>query len=197
MNVFILSTACCGSIPFAKACEHMTNFTVGHESLSRRNQTDVLVPYSLLTYPKNHIEVDNRLSWFLGRLDLTYGADAFYVHLLRDSEDIAESLVGQWHNTDPNIIFSYAWGILKHHYENVGVMSQKHKMDIAQDYCRTINENIVHFLQNKPYQMTMWWHDISPSFQSFWKQIEAEGDVQRACAELQVSAPSPCGGTWN
>ena len=38
-----------------------------------------------LAYTKGHIEVDNRLSWMLGRLDKVYADDlAIYVHLKRN-----------------------------------------------------------------------------------------------------------------
>jgi hypothetical protein len=32
MNVFVLCTGRCGSTTFARACRHMTNYGVGHES---------------------------------------------------------------------------------------------------------------------------------------------------------------------
>ncbi|WNC29392.1 hypothetical protein [Thermosynechococcus sp. PKX82] len=37
------------------------------------------------------LEVDNRLSWFLGRLDQTYGDRAYDVHLRRDDLSVARS----------------------------------------------------------------------------------------------------------
>ncbi len=63
MNVFVLGTGRCGTTTFMKACRHVTNCTSGHET--RVNH----VGPERLSYPSNHIEADNRLSWFLGRLD--------------------------------------------------------------------------------------------------------------------------------
>ena len=59
MNVFVLCTGRCGSVTLYKICKHIQNFTSGHES---RKKLD-------FKYQENHIEIDNRLSWFLGRLD--------------------------------------------------------------------------------------------------------------------------------
>ena len=81
MNIFVLSTGRCGSMTLDKFCKHITNYTSAHES---RNNLD-------FKYPPNHIEIDNRLSWFLGRLDKIYGDDAFYVHLKRDDLKVAKS----------------------------------------------------------------------------------------------------------
>ena len=80
LNVFVLCTGRCGSVTFARACRFIDNYTAGHETAHGYN----------LEYPDRHIEVDNRLSWFLGRLDERY-PDAYYVHLLRRREDVVQS----------------------------------------------------------------------------------------------------------
>src|ERR1051326_4527845 len=90
MNVFVLSTGRCGSQTFAKACRHMTNFFATHESNSPVLHAGVLQPYLSLRLPDQHIEVDNRLSWFLGTLEKQYGDNAYYVHLLRRREEVAQ-----------------------------------------------------------------------------------------------------------
>jgi hypothetical protein len=87
-NVFVLCTGRCGSLAFARACAHMTNYSCGHESRCS------LLGAERLSYPSRHIEVDNRLAWLLGRLDETYGKDAFYVHLRRDRDATARSSGG-------------------------------------------------------------------------------------------------------
>ena len=85
MNIFVLNTGRCGSTTFIKACQHIQNFTASHESRS------VFTGNQRLAYPRNHIEADNRLSWFLGKLDQEYGDNAVYVHLLRDRAATARS----------------------------------------------------------------------------------------------------------
>ncbi len=63
---------------FIQACKHISNFSSSHESRCG------LLAEARLDYPENHIEADDRLSWFLGRLDKQYGNSAFYVHLKRN-----------------------------------------------------------------------------------------------------------------
>ena len=86
MNVFVLCTGRCGSTTFTRACEHINNYTSSHESRTQ------FLGAERFNYPTNHIEVDNRLSWLLGRLDNIYGNDAFYVHLTRDINLTCNSL---------------------------------------------------------------------------------------------------------
>jgi len=89
MNVFVLNTGRCGSTTFARACRHISNFSSAHESRT------YLFGEERLAYPSNHIEVDNRLSWLLGRLDRKYGDRAVYVHLKRNIHDTAASFVAR------------------------------------------------------------------------------------------------------
>ena len=71
MNVFVLCTGRCGSTTFTRAASHMSNYTAGHESRVTRVGSD------RFAYPPNHVEVDNRLAWMLGRLEQSFGKDAF------------------------------------------------------------------------------------------------------------------------
>src|SRR5688572_26940299 len=103
MNVFVLCTGRCGSTTFVKACSHATNYSSAHES-----RANVVGP-ERLAYPPNHIEADNRLSWFLGRLERTYGNNAFYVHLTRSREETARSFTKRW---DHGIMQAYRVGVL-------------------------------------------------------------------------------------
>ena len=112
MNVFILCTGRSGSKSLTLACKHITNYTVGHETMARE------IGNRRLEYPTNHIEADNRLSWFLGRLDATYGNKAFYVHLKRTKESTVNSFVNRW-DYQGSIIKSYAEGILLQGYKTV------------------------------------------------------------------------------
>src|SRR6056297_1986666 len=105
-NVFVLSTGRVGSVTFGKACEHFTNYTSGHETRCR--ETDD----ARLAYPKGHIEVDNRLAWYLGRVEKTFGDNAFYVHLVRDPEKIAASYDRRWTNRG-SVLSAFTFGIRK------------------------------------------------------------------------------------
>ena len=71
-NIFVLRRGRCGSTIFSKACTHFTSHTSGDESKNS------LLGHDRFAYPAFHIEVDNRLSWLLGRLGKQYGDTAFY-----------------------------------------------------------------------------------------------------------------------
>ena len=80
--VFVLSAGRAGSNTFAQACQHITNYTAGHESRVG------MVADDKLSYPERHIEADNRLVWLLGRIEQQYGDEAYYVYLRRDIKRI-------------------------------------------------------------------------------------------------------------
>jgi len=121
MNIFILNTGRCGSTTFIEACQHISNYSSAHESLS------TYIGKQRLNYPDNHIEADNRLSWFLGRLDKEYGDDAFYVHLSRDLKQTAESFAKR---EDYGIMKAYKEGVL------LGGDKEQLSYDIAVDYLK-------------------------------------------------------------
>lgn len=83
MRVFVTGTGRCGTTTFAAACKQITNYTVGHETNTRK--------FHNLEYPDNHIEVDGHLQWQLAWLVQLY-PDAVYVHLVRDREACVASL---------------------------------------------------------------------------------------------------------
>lgn len=171
MNVFILNTGRCGSTTFIKACEHISNYTAAHES-----RINVIGP-DRLDYPKQHIEADNRLSWFLGRLDDTYGDNAFYVHLTRNPRDTVNSFVRR---ADFGIMKAYREGIYLNAMEN-------DEQKIAVDYIETVNSNIRGFLRDKSRKMHFELEQAKKHFREFWKLINAEGDQTAALAEWDIS----------
>lgn len=166
----MLCTGRSGSTTFHRACSHITNYTTSHE----RNTAEV--GPDRLRYPPDHIEVDNRLSWFLGRLDERFGDDAFYVHLTRDERSTAESFSRRWAGRY-SIIRAYGEGILR----------RKDRSDeISLDYVRTVNANIAFFLRARSRAMTIRLEEATEAFPTFWERIEAEGDLDAAIAEFGV-----------
>jgi hypothetical protein len=190
MNVFVLCTGRCGSETFTRACEHIKNYTVAHES---NNRPWVKDRYRSLRFPPRHIEVDNRLSWFLGALEKEYGPRAFYVHLLRRREEVAGSLVARGEHS---ILYTFATGTLQY-FAAVRKLSTKERYQIGLQYWDTVNDNIKAFLRDKPHQMTMWLHDIKGPYGKFWESIEAEGDLDAALTEwdIRYNATKPKGHT--
>ncbi len=172
MNVFVLCTGRCGSLSFARACGHMTNFTSSHESRVDRLGDD------RLAYPDDHIEVDNRLSWFLGRLDRSFGDSAYYVHLTRDPAQVAASWARRFH-----VLGGMATGYRDHILAATSPKSGVTRLAAATDYVRTVTENIDAFLKDKSHVMRFRMEDAATAFPDFWAWIGAEGDLRAAMAE--------------
>ncbi len=170
MNVFVLCTGRCGSLTFAKACGHITNYTTGHETRANRIA-------GRLTYPHRHIEVDNRLSWFTGTLFKWY-PDALYIHLKRDYEQVANSYAQRFGVTG-GIMSAFSSGILRR-----GRARVQERKDLARFYTRTVNDNIEQALQGRNH-ITIHIEDPHPGFEEMWGRIGAEGDLEAAKAELK------------
>lgn len=173
MNVFVLCTGRCGSMTFQRACAHLTNFTSSHESRVP------LLGDSRLDYPENHIEIDNRLSWFLGRLDKKYGDSAYYVHLTRDPHVVAESWSRRFH-----ILGGMATGYRDHILSGASTALEISRFAAAEDLVRTVNENIDLFLKDKTNVMRIRLEDVSSDFPIFWQWIGGVGDYSAAIAEF-------------
>ena len=170
MNIFILNSGRCGSTTFIKACQYISNYTASHES-----RIGIPGP-ERLAYPDNHIEADNRLSWFLGRLDLAYGNDACYVHLKRNPEATANSFSRR-----------SQFGIMKAYREGIYLLDNEHDDRIlANDYLATIDANIELFLKDKDRKMEFILEDAKTCFRNFWKLINADGDLEAALREWDV-----------
>jgi len=171
MNIFVLSTGRCGSMSFYKACLHISNYTAGHESRL------TCIGEERLTYPQNHIESDNRLSWILGRLDAAYGDNAFYVHLTRDRQQVAQSYARR---SDFGIMKAFRDGIL------LGGKPEQSELDIALEIIDTVEMNIQLFLRDKTRVMTFRLESAKQDFNTFWDRTGAQGDLSAALAEWDV-----------
>ena len=169
MNVFVLCTGRTGSVTFTKACQHIDNFSASHESRVH------FLGEERINFPENHIEVDNRMSWFLGKLGARYGDNAFYVHLKRDREATAKSFMNRW-KLKGSIIKAYAEGIL--------MSTGQEGKDFCLDYVDTVNTNIEYFLRDKSHKMDVHLEDMKTGFVQFWEAIGAEGDLDAALAAL-------------
>jgi len=174
MNIFILCTGRCGSMSISRACQDLENFSSGHET--RISKLGV----ERLNFPSNHIEADNRLSWFLGRLDAKYGNDAFYVHMTRDPIETAKSYNLRWYHVG-SIVRSYTEGILT---KPLQLVSSNDLLKYSEDYCTTVNENIVHFLKDKDKKCVIRLENLESDFLKFWDLIEAKGNKSKALEAL-------------
>jgi hypothetical protein len=170
VNVFVLSTGRCGSTTFARACGHIENYTAAHESR-------ISCVEKRVDYPDDHIEVDNHLAWFLGRLDERYGDDAFYVHLKRDLEETAQSRKHrEARKIDPGLMWAYGQRLI---WEN----DEAELIEVCRHYCRTVNANIRLFLRDKSKTMTVRLESAREDFRKFWDRTEATGNLESAVQE--------------
>lgn len=172
MNVFVLNTGRCGSTTFIKACSHIKNYSSSHESRVH------LLGQARLSYPQNHIEADNRLSWLLGRLHNSYGNNAMYIHLTREKNATARSFARR---VNHGIMRAYANEIV------VNDSVENDPMSLALDYCDTVNQNIEYFLKDKDRTLLLSLENIQEDFEKFWNFIGAEGDLDAALSEWKVS----------
>ncbi|WP_246225827.1 hypothetical protein [Chelativorans xinjiangense] len=152
----------------------MTNFTTAHEGRAR-----AFGPYKF-TYPEHHIEADNRLSWMLGRLETAYGDRAFYVHLTRDLDAVAESHAKRMTPGSNSIAQAYRQSILSRHEE------EGPNLAIARDMLITITENIRYFLSNKTHVMHIKLECAEEDFREFWRWVGATGDMEAALLEWRI-----------
>ena len=173
MNIFVLCTGRCGSTTFARAASHIDNYTSDHEARIQR------VGDERLSYPSNHIEVDNRLGWMLGRLEESFGKDAFYVHLRRDPDAVARSFDRRW-GIKTGIISAYRNGILSG-------AEDAEPYDVCMDLIHTLEANISAFLADKPRKMDFDLESAERDWLQFWDAVDAEGDLDASLAEWGVT----------
>lgn len=171
MNIFVLCTGRCGSVTFAKACGFLTNFTAGHETRWRLNRPE------RFQYPDQHIEVDNRLAWFLGSLDRIYGDNAHYVHLTRDPEEVALSYARRWDHRG-TIIRAFGTGIVP--------ALEPDPLLMARDMVSTVTENIELFLRDKTRVSRVRLESAQEDFGEFLGRIDAEGDIAGSIAQWDI-----------
>jgi len=181
VRVFVLNTGRCGSMTTIRACEHLTNYTAGHETRTGG------IGDGRLDYPDEHVEADNRLSWFLGDVGERYGDEPLYVHLRRDPEQVAASFLRRWRSwssnpTGSSMVRAFAHGLVIHNSQ----WPEEERLDVCRFYVRTVTKNIETFLADKTNVMTVWLEEASIWFPMLWDRIGGEGDVGAATAEFGV-----------
>lgn len=177
MRVFILSTGRSGSKTFTKACEHINNYSCGHETLTRK------IGNERVKYPINHIEADNRLVWNLGLIDKTFNDDVLYVHLKRNKQKIAKSLEKRFYRRS-SIIHTYCEGIKMIPPEK---LTKEEKYKVCLEFIDTVYANIECFFLNKKNAIIVNLEDIKKDFPIFWDRIGAKGDIETALKVFDTS----------
>jgi hypothetical protein len=192
VRVFVLGTGRTGSTTFARACRHITNHTAAHES-----RIDVVE--GRLDYPDDHIEADNRLSWFVGTLVKRY-PDALFVSLTRDPEAVVGSYRHRFRDT---------WAPLgRLRSDLVRAVRHRHRLSIVDGFAHsivyrdaplhgaevdevlrlfveTVNDNVDLALEGR-HHLRLHLETLVDEFPAFWDRIGAEGDLAAALDELRV-----------
>ncbi|MCK4751110.1 MAG: hypothetical protein KAT15_28825 [Bacteroidales bacterium] len=170
MRVFVLCTGRSGSLTFIRACGHITNYTSGHETRSRRLGED------RFRYPDQHIEADNRLVWFPGAMDSAFGSAPVFVHLIRNKEDTVHSYNRRWIKNG-SLIRAYCEGI---HQIALHKLDNDRRLEVVGDFYDQVNDNIRHFLRDKEKKITIHIENATEGFSEFWNMIGAEGNLEEA-----------------
>lgn len=173
VRAFVLCTGRCGSRTLTHACRHIENYTAGHETRAR--QLD-----ARLDYPDQHIEADNRLSWFLGSLHRRYGDDPVYVHLRRDPDAVARSYAHRFRNPVA-IMPAYASRIIMRRTPPADLSD---RLEAARHYVDTVTDNIDLFLAERPRTVEVWIEDPEPGFTRMWELLGATGSLPDALTAL-------------
>lgn len=172
MRVFVLTTGKTGSTTFAAACSHISNFTSAHESRCH-------LVKARCWFPDRHIEVANRLAWFLGTLDRLYGDGPLYVHLTRPRSQVITSMAARWRDDGASLLRAMDSGILQR-------SPRRDWPQLAALTAQTVEDNIALFLRDKTNVVDVALPDLRPGFDAMWRRIGAQGDIDAAHAELVV-----------
>ena len=174
-HVFVLSPGRSGSKTFATACAHLDNYTAAHESRA------AMLGFERFNYPQSHIEVDNRLTWFLGTLGKRFDEkETLYVHLKRDFDSTLDSFLDRLRTSTyrASIMSAFAHGIVM----KPGDWSPDEEREVVRLYLETINDNIEQFLSTRrSIQVDL--EDGGKSFESFLDEISASGDLDSVRAD--------------
>lgn len=172
-NIFVLCTGRCGSKTMTKACQHATNYTAAHESVGLRHN---------LMYPSNHIEVNNRLVWYMGLLQQCY-PDARYVWLLRDHEATALSYAKKKAGNECNIIRAWRTAIRMGWYATKKRRPDAERSVLAdcREYVAATNSLIQMFMKTLPDERWCTVFVEEPwTFDIFWNWAGLQGDKEAA-----------------
>lgn len=160
MRVFVAGPGRCGTVTFAKACKHVTNYTAAHE-----RQRGLNPPW---TTPDGHIEVDPRLTWHARSLVSEY-PESLWVILDRDRDRTALSFARR-------ATTMTAWRRLSTYDAPNAVLGAMHYVEFIYDY---LDMAI-------PKDRRLWL--TTPVSESearmFWDRIGAEGDFGKFAAAL-------------
>ncbi|WP_448329054.1 hypothetical protein [Sulfitobacter sp. M13] len=164
-KVAVLTTGRAGSMSLFHACQHVRNFTSGHDTREGSLASE------RVKIPDQHIEIDTRFAWMLGLLSEHNDEQIHYVFLTRSATDIAKSYNRRW---------IYRKGIMRAYCEGILQRDKPHDdFDIASDLVQNVEANIRIFLEGRPHsviRLENWHNDL----ERFFKDIAADVNLDQA-----------------
>lgn len=171
MKIIVLTAGRSGSYTLYKALKHVRNFTVGHDSGEGKIAAERCV------VPANHIEIDTRMHWFLGRLGQLETPDTQYVHLTRNQQAVAKSYNSRWYNAK-GIMQGYCQSILQ-------LDKTADNFEIALDMVQTVDANIEQFLHGRSFhRISLESFDVDVPV--FLEKIGADVDIDKVLGEFSM-----------
>lgn len=173
----MLGSGRCGTTTVARAFAHADNYTAGHETRAHEI-------HGRVDYPDGHIEVDNRLAWFLGPLDAAYGDDPVYVRLDRDRDATIRSYARRFRGPR-SIVRAMARGILIP--DDDALAREPDWPAVSALVIDTVYANVDLFLRDKSKVVDVTIDDDpADGFETAWTMLGCTGDLDAARAELDV-----------
>ena len=75
-------------------------------------------------------------------------------------------------------------------FRRVNELTEDEKLSICRDYVQTVEDNIIDFLRDKSKQITIDISEADKKFPLFWEAIGAEGNLNAAIGQFQISLNS-------
>lgn len=160
MNVFLISPGRTATTTLAEALKNLSGFTSEHESRCS------YLGDERINFPENHIECDNRLTWFLPRLTKKYGANSILIKVVRDKTAIAKSYNKRWSRI--KIMKAYSQGILMR-----GLA--ENNLDVCVDYVNNVYEQIDYFSKDWKHVITLDLNSPDEGLNELFKLLNVDG----------------------
>lgn len=188
MRVFVVGTGRSGTSTLYSAFSRVANYSCLQESRSHRTGPE------RITFPDAHIEVDCRLTFYLGLLRETY-PDALYINAVRDPQAVALSYAQRMSDAQSPLMFlarrlrstpslsdAHAHHIVKGNWR----LGPDQRLKAMLDMVAAVNANIRAATSTARY-LEVDIDDPDEAFRLAWQSMGAEGDLDGALQELRTA----------
>lgn len=170
-NVFIISPGRTATSAMSKALSHVSGFTSLHESRVSFLQDE------RINYPNFHIELDNRLSFYMPQLTKKYSKkESLLVIINRDRKSIAESYNKRWRKI--NIMKAFSQGI---HMRNLN----SNNIDVCLAYVNYVYETLDYFKNDWDNVLEVDFSNLNAAITQILKRINKIEDLDNVLNEMK------------